>query len=112
MRKCVLATVFMVVGTVFLSAPLSSAQEESSGPKRQLINRVMPAYPDLARKMSIRGSVRLLLVVAPGGQVKSAKVLGGNPVLAKAAEDAVLRWTFASAPAETEEPVELRFNPQ
>ena len=110
MQKSAIAVALLVAGT-FLLAP-SSAQEEPSGPKRQVVNKVVPAYPDLARKMNIRGSVRLLVVVAPGGQVKSTKVLGGNPVLAKAAEDAVLRWKFAPAPAETAEPVELRFNPQ
>jgi TonB family protein len=52
------------------------------------------AYPDLARRMKIYGTVRLHLLLTPGGTVRESKVLGGNPVLASAAQDAVKKAHF------------------
>ena len=46
-------------------------------------------YPEFARKMKIFGVVRLELQLTPAGSVRGSKVLGGNPVLASAAQQAV-----------------------
>lgn len=62
--------------------------------------------------MNLAGLVRLRVTVAPDGAAKGIEVLGGNPVLAKAAQDAVARWKWAPAPHETKETVELRFHPR
>lgn len=79
--------------------------------ERKVVQRVVPAYPELARTANISGTVRLLVMVAPNGTVKSIQALGGNPVLIKAAQDAVTNWKFAQATEETREPIELRFTP-
>jgi TonB family protein len=73
--------------------------------------KVAPVYPDLARKMNITGTVKIQVVVAPNGTVKDAKVLGGHPVLAGAALDAVRKWRFEPAPVESSGVVELKFEP-
>jgi hypothetical protein len=44
--------------------------------------------------------------------VKSVRALGGNPVLLKAAEDAINNWKWAPAPQESQEIVELKFHPK
>jgi hypothetical protein len=44
--------------------------------------------------------------------VKSTRILGGNPVLIEAAKDAVTRWKFESAAAESTEIVQLAFGDQ
>ena len=44
--------------------------------------------------MNIVGTVRLAVIVAPNGTVKSSKPLGGHPVLVNAAMDAVKQWKF------------------
>ncbi len=51
-------------------------------------------YPDVARRMKISGTVRLQLQLTPSGSVREIKVLGGNPVLASAAQQAVKQAKF------------------
>jgi outer membrane biosynthesis protein TonB len=43
------------------------------------------------------------------GSVKDVRVLGGHPVLAQAAVQAVRSWKYRSAPAESVELVRLTF---
>jgi protein TonB len=76
---------------------------------RKLKTKVNPQYPDLARKMNVSGSVKLELIVAANGQVKSVKPLGGHPLLIDAAETAVKQWKYEPGPEATEV-VEIRFN--
>jgi len=93
----------------FCSAP-AFAQEQAEG-KRTILGRVVPVYPDLARRAQIRGTVRVGVVVTPSGKAKSTQVIGGNPLLARAAVDAIEKWKWAPAPQETRELVELNFHP-
>jgi TonB family protein len=79
---------------------------------RAVTSRVAPAYPELARKMHIHGTVKVEAGVRPNGTVKSTRILGGNPVLIEAASDAVKQWKFAPGPAETTEVVQLIFEGQ
>jgi len=51
--------------------------------------------------MSIAGVVKVQVVVAPNGSVKTTKVVGGHPLLVNAAVDAVKKWRFESAAEET-----------
>jgi TonB family protein len=98
------------LGVIVFSPSVSLAQEQPEG-KRRIVNRVVPEYPALASKMRIRGTVKVEAVVAPNGKVKFTQVLGGNPLLAKAAVDAIERWKWGPAPEETKELVELNFHP-
>jgi TonB family protein len=87
------------------------AQEAESDIAHRAKTRVQPAYPELARKMNLRGTVKVQLIVAANGTVKEAKVIGGHPVLANAALEAAKRWRFEPAPAETTGVVEFKFEP-
>jgi TonB family protein len=102
-RALVLAAVLSLVGV--------STQAQESG-RRRLLSRAAPAYPELARRMSLEGVVKVDALVAPDGTVKAAEVKGGHPLLAPAAVDAVLRWKWESAPHETHEIVAVKFSPQ
>jgi TonB family protein len=62
--------------------------------------------------MSITGTVKVLVVVAPNGNLKSTKVVGGHPLLVNAAMDAIKRWKFEPAPEESTGIVEFKFQPQ
>ncbi len=92
------------------SSDLSLAQEQSEA-KRKIVSSVVPVYPELASKMQIRGTVRVAVVVTPSGKVKFTQVVGGSPVLAKAAVDAVEKWKWVPAAQETKELIELNFHP-
>jgi TonB family protein len=84
-------------------------QSESS---RKVVSRVAPDYPELARRLHIHGVVRVEASVRPNGTVKTARVVGGNPVLAEAAVTAVTKWKFESGSGDTSELVQLSFEPQ
>jgi TonB family protein len=86
------------------------AQDDQSEIVRRAKTRVEPEYPDLARKMNLTGTVKVEVVVAPNGTVKEAKVVGGHPVLAGAALDAVRKWRFEPAPVESTGVVEFKFD--
>ena len=90
----------------------AGAQEAPNEITRRVKSRVSPAYPELARKMNIRGTVKVEVVVSPNGSVKDAKVVGGHPVLANAALDAVRKWKFAPAATESTGVVDFKFEPQ
>jgi TonB family protein len=87
------------------------AQNDQSEIVRRARTRVEPEYPDLARKMNLTGTVKVEVVVAPNGTVKTAKVVGGHPVLAGAALDAIRKWRFEPAAVETSGVVEFKFEP-
>jgi protein TonB len=106
----VAAIVALSLGMSAFSSDLSLAQEQPEA-KRKIVSSVPPGYPELARKMQISGTVRVEAVVAPNGKVKFTQVVGGSPVLAKAAVDAIEKWRWAPAPQETKELLELNFHP-
>ncbi len=62
--------------------------------------------------MGISGIVRLAVVIAPNGNVKTTSAVGGHPLLVNAAMDAVKKWKFEPAGAASTETVEIKFEPQ
>jgi TonB family protein len=89
--------------------PAHSQQTANTG-TRKVLHKTEPAYPDVARKMNLGGTVRVVAVVAADGGVMKVEPVGGSPVLLQAAETAVAQWKFAPG-AESKEIVELRFTP-
>ena len=100
----------IIFALVFAMAAQAQGQP-SADSSRRVVHKVVPTYPDLARKMNLTGTVRVLATVAPDGTVRSLQAMGGSPVLIKATEDSVYKWKFASAAAESKELIELHFNP-
>jgi TonB family protein len=107
-----LATVW--VGLVSPSQAQTQAQEQAKGDElpRKAKLKVEPVYPEVARRMSIGGTVRLAVVIAPNGTVKSSKPVGGHPLLVNAATDAIRRWRFEPGSTESSGIVEFKFQPQ
>ena len=101
------AALALVGVVVFLPQP-GRAQDELT---RKVKTKVAPAYPELARRMSISGVVKVQVVVAQNGAVKSTKIVGGHPLLVNAATDAVKKWKFEPASEETTGVVEFKFDP-
>jgi TonB family protein len=106
----VAALIAFSLGVIVFSPALSLAQDQPET-KRAIVDRVVPVYPDLARRAQIHGTVRVGVVVTPSGRAKFTQVIGGNPLLAKAAVDAIEKWKWAPAAQETKELVELNFHP-
>ena len=103
----------ITAGTRMLYVP-AVAQEsvKTDELSRKPKTKVAPVYPDVARRMGVSGIVKLSVVVAPNGTVKSSKVIGGHTVLVNAAMDAMKQWKFESAPTESSGTVEFKFQPQ
>ena len=98
----------LIGGWVATSAPFAWGQEID----RKTKTKVAPVYPELARRMNITGTVRVLVVVSPAGSLKDTKVVGGNPVLVNAAMDALKKWKFEPGDSESTGTVEFKFEPQ
>ncbi len=98
----------LLSGWAALSAPVATGQEDVA---RKVKSKVTPGYPDLARRMNISGVVRIQITVAPNGTIKSTKLIGGHPLLANAAMDALKKWRYEPAPQETIGVIEFRFDP-
>jgi len=111
MRRKVLVLAAAIASLMTTLAVAQSASAASTG-ERKVSSRVSPVYPELAKKMHIHGLVRVEAIVRANGSVKSTRVLGGNPVLVDAAQDAVGKWKFEPGQAETTQVVQVSFEGQ
>jgi protein TonB len=59
-----------------------------------LIKKVAPVYPPRAIQAHLQGSVLLLATISKDGDITSVKLLNGDPVLGRAALDAVKQWKY------------------
>lgn len=103
-----LASFALIIPVLSLCSGSGFADDTS---ERRVKIRISPTYPEIARRMGLRGVVRLQIVVAPNGNVKETKVIGGHPILVTAAEDAVKKWKFEPSSVESTGTVELSFDP-
>jgi TonB family protein len=106
-----LGAILVVAATMSVTVGAQAQQPTQSDIVRRAKTKVAPVYPELARKMNIIGTVKVEVVVAPNGSVKDAKVIGGHPVLAGAALEAVKKWKFEPAASESTGVVEFKFEP-
>ena len=80
----------------------------------QLIHRVDPVYPIVAKEQHAEGTVRLNVTVGPDGIVRGVALLGGPRLLVDAAEKAVRQWRYVPTlldgkPVEFQREVDLTF---
>lgn len=103
-----LPTLLIVAISFTTFSPRAFAEDH---PERKVRVKVEPVYPEIARKMRLNGTVRVEVVISPNGNVKETKVIGGHPILVTAAVDAVKKWKFDPANAETTGILEIKFDP-
>jgi TonB family protein len=107
LRRTILWIGLLTVGIgAFVRVARIGAQENTD---RKLIKKVEPVYPPLASKLHLAGTVKLALQIAPEGKVSNVRTVGGNPILAVAAEDAAKQWKYEVAPKESSAVVTLSF---
>jgi protein TonB len=80
----------------------------------KLITRVVPAYPPLALRMRVSGTVHLLGIIGKDGRIRDLQVLDGHPMLRQAALEAVRQWIYSPTvlsgqPVEVEAPIDVNF---
>lgn len=59
-----------------------------------LIRKVMPNYPPLARQARISGTVRFTAVISRDGTIQNLQLVSGHPLLVEAAREAVKLWVY------------------
>jgi len=110
-RSFRLWSVSVLMGVGLLVTGHARPADGQSELTRKVRTRVAPAYPELARRMNLHGSVKVLVTVLPNGDLKDTKVMGGNPILVNAAMDALKKWRFEPAAEESSGTVEFKFGP-
>lgn len=104
--------ILAAVGVGLFALSMASSQTVNDEGKRKVKSRVAPVYPELARRMNIAGKVKIEVVIAADGHVRSARAIGGHPVLVQACTDAIKDWKYEPAAEETTQIVEFDFKQQ
>lgn len=108
---------WQITAVLAFAACLGTAQQRpaehvtKAATSRTVLVRVSPEYPRVAASMKLMGAVQLEATVRADGTVRDVKVLGGHPVLAEAATNAVKRWRYEPSSKETTELVRITFEP-
>jgi protein TonB len=79
-----------------------------------LIRRVQPVYPPIARTARIQGPVILVAIISKAGTIENLRALSGHPMLVPAAVDAVSQWRYRpyilnNEPIEVETQITVNF---
>jgi protein TonB len=79
-----------------------------------LVHRVQPDYPPLAKQVRVQGLVVLRAMISREGAIEDLQVLSGHPMLVKAAVEAVQQWRYRpyvlnGEPVEVETEVKVNF---
>ncbi|HKM84601.1 MAG TPA: TonB family protein [Terriglobales bacterium] len=78
-----------------LSKPsLATARVSQGVSQGLLIKRVQPRYPQAALAVHAQGAVQIEATINKEGSVTNLKVLSGDPILARAALEAVRQWRY------------------
>lgn len=109
LRLLSVGLLLLVLGT--LSSQPSAFSQESSQQAiaRKIKAKVDARYPELARQYQLKGKVKIEATVSPDGSVKKTRVVGGSPLLAGAALDAVKQWKYEPGQKETVETIDFAF---
>jgi len=111
MLKCARLTLslLLILGGSAILAERALAQDNAGDTTRKIKTRITPEYPEIASRLKLQGRVRIEATVSADGHVTHTKVIGGHPVLANAAADAIKRWVFEPGPKDTTEMIEVVF---
>jgi TonB family protein len=108
--RCFLVLLLSFCGLQVVGFGQNSGQNNDSD--RKILRKTLPHYPEIARKMNLSGTVKVMATVEPDGKVKTVQPMGGSPLLIQAAEDAISQWKYAPATGESKEVIELHFTPE
>jgi protein TonB len=80
-----------------------------------LIRKILPTYPALARSARIQGQVVLQAVISKQGAIENLQVVAGHPMLVPAAIEAVRQWRYRpymlnNEPVEVETQITVNFS--
>jgi len=59
-----------------------------------LIRKVTPVYPPLAKQARVQGTVRFTAIIGKDGTIQNLQLVSGHPLLVAAAQEAVKQWQY------------------
>jgi protein TonB len=79
-----------------------------------LVNKVQPVYPAIAKTARIQGTVVIQATISKNGTIENAHVVSGHPMLAQSALNAVREWRYrpymlSGEPVEVETTINVNF---
>jgi len=122
---CEMRTLTVILAGVLLPSLACAPSHERDGQETPVrirdkaeqlrpIHKVDPTYPPAAVKGEIEGTVEFEAVINRDGAVKYLRVVGGHPLLVRAALDVLPQWRFAPTllhgqPVEVTTPITIEF---
>jgi protein TonB len=96
-------------------APAAAPIRISHISEGDLVHKVLPTYPPLARNVRIQGQVVLQAVISKQGIIENLRLLSGHPMLVPAAIEAVRQWRYRpyvlnNEPVEVETLITVNFS--
>jgi periplasmic protein TonB len=88
---------------------LAAGSAVAADHQRAIVHSEDPQYPEVAKKLSLHGVVKLKVWITAQGAVRKLEYIGGHPLLAESALQAVKNWKYAPAAQESEMTVEIKF---
>ena len=95
-----------IIGSVPTAAPPPPVKKEEkpATPQRirvggnvqaaNLIRKLTPVYPSLAKQARIQGVVRFTAIIGKDGTIQNLQLVSGHPLLVEAARQAVSQWQY------------------
>ena len=71
-----------------------------------LIKKITPLYPPLAKSARIQGTVRFTAIIGKDGTIQNLQLVSGHPMLVQSATEAVKQWVYRPTLL-NDEPVEV-----
>jgi periplasmic protein TonB len=71
-----------------------------------LIKKITPLYPPLAKSARIQGTVRFTAIIGKDGTIQNLQLVSGHPMLVQSATEAVKQWVYKPTLL-NDEPVEV-----
>ncbi|MGE5322937.1 MAG: energy transducer TonB [Actinomycetota bacterium] len=123
MRRFFAGALIAATACIMIASSLAQTPQPSpAGPKPlqmrvtpgMLVKKVPPHYPREARKKHISGDVILEFTISRKGSVENLRVVSGEPILARAAVEAVQKWKYRpyllnGEPVDVESTTTIRF---
>jgi periplasmic protein TonB len=76
------------------TAPSGPVRVGGKVAEANLIKKVQPLYPPLAKSARVQGTVEFTAVISKDGNIENLQLVRGHPLLVNAAKEAVLQWKY------------------
>jgi TonB family protein len=104
-RKLASFGIFSLVLGALLLNPLAAHADD-----RAVVHKVPPIYPEMAKRLHITGTVKVVTTVDAAGSVTKVEGQGSNKILSSAAEDAINQWKFAAGSGSDTMTIQINFD--